>query len=312
MNWKKIGLFLAISYSISWITAAIIYLSGLEFGKMLSTILVACFYMPAPAVSALIVQKYIYKQELVSIGWKWTDIDWKWIAGTIIIAIYFILGTLGFVYITGNLLAIDAFGTIDFSEEGIIQKLIEIVSAQGQSMPMDIESQLERMPFSLTATTLLSVTFVGAIFAAFTINLPFMFGEEFGWRGLLLKETQKLGFFKSNVLIGVAWGLWHAPIILMGHNYPEYPIAGVGMMVLFCTALSFPFAYVRLKTKSILGPCVLHGMINGTAAATLYFTWGGHSLVTGITGVAGLIVISLVALAIFVFDPTFNRDYQKL
>lgn len=139
-----------------------------------------------------------------------------------------------------------------------------------------------------------------------------MFGEEFGWRGLLIKETQQLGFLKSNLLIGIVWGLWHAPIVLMGHNYPEYPVIGVGMMCLFTTALAFPFAYVRLKTKSILGPCVMHGMINATAASLLYFTWGGHSLVTGVTGIAGLIAISLVAFSIFLFDRNFVKHYQDM
>lgn len=98
----------------------------------------------------------------------------------------------------------------------------------------------------------------------------------------------------------------------MGHNYPEYPVIGVGMMCLFTTALAFPFAYIRLKTKSILDSCVMHGMINSTAASLLYFTWGGHSLIAGLTGVAGLIAIALVALAIFVLDKKFVEEYAGL
>lgn len=312
MNWKKIALFLGIAFGISWITAVSIYLLGIKFGEIASVVLVACFYMPAPAISTYIVQKYIYKEDFETIGWTWNTIKWKWVIGSIVVAIYFILGTLGVVYIAGNLLSVQSFGTIDFSEEGIIQKIVEIASASGQNLEIDLESQLENLPIKFSGILLLSITFVSAIFASFTVNLPFMFGEEFGWRGLLLKETQQLGFVKSNLFIGVFWGLWHAPIILMGHNYPEYPVFGVGMMTLFCVILSFPFAYSRLKSKSILGPCILHGMINGTAAATLYFTWGGHSLVTGITGLAGFIVITISAIAIFVTDPTFVRNYKEL
>ncbi|MBP9153288.1 MAG: CPBP family intramembrane metalloprotease, partial [Flavobacteriales bacterium] len=250
-----------------------------------------------------------YKEPFEPLGWVWKGINWKWIVGTILISILFILGTISVIGLAGNTLGISSFGTLDFSEDAIIQKLVEIVTAGNPDLPVDIEAELEKLPFAIGAIPLLAVTFLGGIFAAFTINLPFMFGEEFGWRGLLLKETQQLGFLKSNLLIGVIWGLWHSPIILMGHNYPEYPVIGVGMMCLFTTALAFPFAYIRLKTKSILGPCVMHGMINATAASLLYFTWGGHSLVTGMTGVAGLIAIALVAFAIFVLDRTFVKEY---
>ena len=312
MNWKKIGNFLGIAYGFSYLAAEIMYVRGIEFGKFLSLFIVACFYMPAPAMAALIVQKYVYKEPLSEIGWMLKGIRWKWIVFTILISMSFILGTLGVVWIAGNGLGVSNFGTLDFSSEGIIQKLAEIVSAGGSDVPVDIEAELEKLPFEIGAIPLMLISFVGAIFAAFTVNLPFMFGEEFGWRGLLVKETQQLGFLNSNLFIGLAWGLWHAPIILLGHNYPEYPVIGVGMMCLFTIGLAFPFAYVRFKTNSILGPCVMHGMINGTAAITLYFTWGGHSLVTGVTGVAGLIVIAAVAYGIFILDRSFVKDYSSL
>lgn len=311
INWTKIALFLALAFGISWLSAAIIYFTGMTYGTGLSMVIVACLYMPAPALSAFIVQKYVYKEPLAPIGWKWDGIQWKWIIITILTSMFFVLGTLAVIGLAGNTLGITSFGTLDFSEDAIIQKIAEIVNASNPDMPVDIEAQLGNLPLVINAFSLLGITFLGAIFAAFTINLPFMFGEEFGWRGLLLKETQQLGFVKSNLFIGIAWGLWHAPIILMGHNYPEYPVIGVGMMCLFTTVLAFPFAYFRLKTKSILGPCVMHGMINATAASLLYFTWGGHSLVTGMTGIAGLLTISLVCLAIF-FDKQFLKDYRQL
>ena len=91
-------------------------------------------------------------------------------------------------------------------------------------------------------------------------------GEEFGWRGLMLKETQKLGFFKANFYIGTIWELWHLPIILMGHNYSDHPYIVIVMMCFMAIALAPIFAYVRLKIKSILGACILHGMINATEA----------------------------------------------
>lgn len=56
-----------------------------------------------------------------------------------------------------------------------------------------------------------------------TVNLPFMLGEELGWRGFQFEETKLLGFWRSSLLIGVLWGLWHAPVIMMGYNYSGEP-----------------------------------------------------------------------------------------
>jgi len=314
MNWRKIILFLIIAFSISWLTAAIIYFSGLEFGTSISTTLIALFYMTAPAIGTVVIQKVIYKQRLSEYGWVWKEIKWKWIFVTIAIAILFVLGTFGATALFGNELGIIEIGLVDFSQENFNAKIIKMLNEamlnSDINLKIDFESQLKE---NLISPYLALVgIFIAGIIAAFSINLPFMFGEEFGWRGLLLKETQQMGFLKSNLFIGFFWGIWHAPLILMGHNYPEHPIIGVFMMVLFTTVLSYIFAYCRLKAKSILAPCLLHGMINGTAGGVLFFINGGHPLVSGITGLIGVSVIVLIILTILLFDRNFVKNYKSL
>ena len=44
-----------------------------------------------------------------------------------------------------------------------------------------------------------------------------------------------MGFLKTSVLTGFIWGVWHAPIILQGHNYPQHPVAGVTGLAGFIT-----------------------------------------------------------------------------
>ena len=95
------------------------------------------------------------------------------------------------------------------------------------------------------------------------------------------------------------WGIWHAPIILHGLNYPQHPVEGVGMMIVFTILLSPLLCYVRVKTKSVIGPSVMHGTVNGVAGISVAFAKGGSDLVVGLTGLSGFIVLLLANAVLF-------------
>ena len=44
----------------------------------------------------------------------------------------------------------------------------------------------------------------------------FALGEELGWRGYLLAKLAPIGLGRASILIGIIWGVWHAPAIFMG------------------------------------------------------------------------------------------------
>jgi membrane protease YdiL (CAAX protease family) len=132
---------------------------------------------------------------------------------------------------------------------------------------------------------------VTGVIAGPTINAIFAVGEEVGWRGLLLYELRGLGFWRASVVIGVVWGLWHTPLILQGFNYPEHPVIGVGMMVVFTVLLTPLLSYVRLKAESVFAAAVFHGTVNGLGALSVIAVSGGSNLTVGITGVSGFIVL---------------------
>ncbi len=144
--------------------------------------------------------------------------------------------------------------------------------------------------------------------AGITINAIAGFGEELGWRGFLQRELGYLGFWKSSILIGLIWGIWHAPIILQGHNYPEHPQAGVLMMIIFTLLLSPIFSYIRLKAKSVIAAAVIHGSLNATVGLPLMVIKGGNDLIVGVTGLAGFIALALSNLALFIYDRYFAKE----
>ena len=127
-------------------------------------------------------------------------------------------------------------------------------------------------------------------------------GEELGWRGFLYNETKNSGFWKANLWIGIVWGLWHAPLILQGHNYPNHPVVGVLMMVLLCVPLGYILAYLRAKTNSVLAPAIFHSAINAVAGNLMLYSKGSDSLFGSIAGLSGAMACVVIVLLIAIFD----------
>ena len=91
----------------------------------------------------------------------------------------------------------------------------------------------------------------------------------------------KVGRVRGALLVGVIWGVWHWPIILMGWSYPGYPLAGLALTALFTTGLAVVLGYAVLRSGSVLLAAYLHAL---------------NDQVTGF----------LVALGFKPFDPVFS------
>ena len=101
-----------------------------------------------------------------------------------------------------------------------------------------------------------------SVIVASLFALLIAFGEEYGWRGFLQGELIKMGRVKGIALLGVIWGVWHAPIIAMGHNYPGYPVLGILLMIAYCVCLGFILGYAMLKSGSVWLAAYLHAVNN--------------------------------------------------
>lgn len=303
MNWKKINLYILISCTISWSVALVMALAHISITSITGTIFLAVFYMPAPALATFFIQKFMYRENFKPYGWTFDTKAIAWILLTPLLFLTLTLLTFGVIALLGNTHIISHFGQLDFTQEHFNQSLRELAQDK-----IDLGSiEFPTIPPVLAFFAML----LQAVIAGSTISLPIMFGEEFGWRGLMLSETKQLGFLKSNLLIGMVWGLWHFPVILMGHNYPHHPYAGILMMCLFTISISPLFAYVRTKTKSILGPCMFHGMLNATGTLYLLFVANGNELYSFVAGWAGVIASLVLTSCIFVFDKEFVSAYTS-
>jgi membrane protease YdiL (CAAX protease family) len=132
------------------------------------------------------------------------------------------------------------------------------------------------------------------------LGIVIAFGEEFGWRGYLQSELFKMGRVRGVLLLGVIWGAWHWPIILMGFNYPGHPLLGVVLMTLYTTGLAVALGYAVLKSGSVLLSSYLHALNNQVVAFIVVMGFRPHdpafSFGIGIYGVITLAIVTLLVL----------------
>ena len=138
------------------------------------------------------------------------------------------------------------------------------------------------------------------------LNIFTTFGEEWGWRGYLVpKVSTHMKIVPTLLVTGVIWGLWHAPLTIIGHNYgvgyPGWPFAGIAAMCVFCIVMGIFLTYVTVHTGSVLAAAIGHGAINGfLAAATFFSVTGGNPFVgplsVGIVGGSAFIVAAAFML----------------
>lgn len=189
------------------------------------------------------------------------------------------------------------------SEFGFVQMSLEATGASVDMYPMSL--------FTLVIVQALTGLFLGPIMNFFTC-----FGEEWGWRGYLLpKMAEKLPAIPMLLVNGIIWGLWHAPITAIGHNYgigyPGFPFTGIVAMCCFCIVMGIFLSYVSIKTKSCIPAVLGHGAINSIGGIGMYFTVdGGNPFIgpapTGIIGAIPFIVVSVIMLVLY-----FRTDKKK-
>jgi membrane protease YdiL (CAAX protease family) len=285
MKTKKISLFIGLTFLLSWSAAFLFYLCGGKWNTHEAVIL-GLVYMFMPMTSTIIAQSFVYKESFLSVlRLNFALNRWFFVA-------WLLPPVLGFLAFGVSLLLPGVTYSTDMS--GMYEMYKDIIPPADYQQMYEQMAQLPLHPVWLALAAGLA--------AGITINALAGYGEELGWRGFLYDELQPLGFWKSSLLIGVIWGVWHAPLILQGHNYPHYPLLGVPMMIVWCVLLSPLFCFIRLKSKSVIPAAIMHGTLNGTFTLAVFLVKGGNELLVGITGISGFIVLALVNVGIFVFQ----------
>jgi CAAX protease family protein len=167
-------------------------------------------------------------------------------------------------------------------------------------------------PPGLGLNAFLILAAVQSVLVAPILAIVIAFGEEYGWRGYLQSELFKLGRIRGVLLLGVIWGAWHWPLILMGYNYPGHPLLGLLLMALYTTGLAVVLGYAVLRSGSVLLSAYLHALNNQVVAfiAAMGFKPFDNAFSFDI-GVYGIVTLAIVALLIL-RDPIWRGKGSNL
>jgi membrane protease YdiL (CAAX protease family) len=155
-------------------------------------------------------------------------------------------------------------------------------------------------PLGLSPNAFLLLATLQTVLLAPILAIVIAFGEEYGWRGYLQSELFKLGRVRGVLLLGVIWGAWHWPLILMGYNYPGHPLLGMLLMALYTIGLAVVLGYAVLRTGSVLLSAYLHALNNQVVAFIMAMGFkpfdNAFSFDIGIFGIATLALVAILVL----------------
>jgi len=130
-------------------------------------------------------------------------------------------------------------------------------------------------------------------------NVKYAAGEEIGWRGYMLTRLVASGIRAPILISGLAWGLWHTPLILSGqYASGPHPILSTCLFLVGIVAAGYVFAWLRLSSGSIW-PCIWgHGAWNAVVQGAFDRSTAGRSVWVGESGVltAGMLILFAVVL----------------
>jgi membrane protease YdiL (CAAX protease family) len=282
LDLRGIAAFVAIAYGFSWLCVlGFVLLFGTDAEQSRIPFLIAAsLSMFGPTVATLVVRK------VSPLPGPLTE-DTGLVLGQHRLR-FFLLAMLGTpVVVLGSLLLSALIYPQDFDLTGLSG-----LRAQLAQLPPEGQAAIDQLG-GLHVLLVLQVV-QGALMGPL-LNAPIIFGEEWGWRGYLLPRLLPLGQWRAFLIGGVIWGLWHAPLILLGYNYAQHPVAGILFFTVVCVLLGTLLGWMRLATGSIWPAVLAHGSINalGTVVAVLgYEDKPLDTALVGLTGWPGWLVLA--------------------
>lgn len=286
---RSVAEFLLLTFAISWGGVTVLVFAGFDLGSGAGQGIGTIIFMGGPAIAAIALLglrgKSIRRGTGLYLGrLRWIAVAWMAPVG------------LTAVMIAVGLLLPDTTLTTEYPAF-----LLELGLTEGDAVEAIADMEGTGVPVVVLLVGF-GLVLGGTIFALAAL------GEELGWRGLLLTELAPLGFWKLSLWTGLVWGIWHAPLILIGLQFPDDPVVGVFSMTGATVAWAPIYTYLTVRAQSVLAATFLHGSFF-IGVFTSVFLAGGSELVSSPFGVVG-IGSAMVGIAACIGHDRFLADEQ--
>ena len=263
--WNAVLVFIAISFGLAWLIILPLWQEG---GLLAPEFLpLSRLMMFTPAVGVLVVVLFMGRPPSIPrrLGLS-PGRPWRRTLGMFLLASsVFLMLPVGAIFI-GQALGLVQLDLENFSyAEEHYKVLYAELYAEGY------EESLDAIPianFVAMQFIMLPLIAVQAAVAAF--------GEELGFRGWLIPALRPLGVWPALLVSGGLWGLWYAPIVLLGYNYQRPDALGLFSMVVWAMLVGILLGWTRLRTTSIWPAVFAHGSISAAMSTALLLTAAGQ------------------------------------
>lgn len=152
-------------------------------------------------------------------------------------------------------------------------------------------------------TSLLTGAFNALLLAPVLGLTTGVFGEEYGWR-IYLQDllVERYGKRFGVGLLGIIWGLWHAPVVLAGWTYPGYGFTGLLVFIVFATIVGALLSHGTFASGTVWVAAFVHAINNGYGNFTLNLVTFYDPVYNFRLGIYGLSVLAVLIFGIILFE----------
>lgn len=292
-SWLALAVYLGAAFGLSWLIALPLWVSGDGLAHPAFGTIALCM-MLTPAIAALVtvfaIERPQHPAEALGLApLRPAGRLLGYLGLGLVVPVTLVFAAL----ITGSILGVYPADFVTFSA---FHDLLTAQTGDGVSMPIG---------------ALVALQFVNVILGSILNLLPAL-GEELGWRGWLLPHLLRFGTVPAIAISGIVWGLWHAPLILLGYNYPTAPgWLGLLMMTGMCTLMGGVLAWLRIRSRSVWPAALAHGALNASIGLSVVFAQSGesfdtvHATILGWSGwiLPAVLIVVLIATKQFTWPP---------
>jgi membrane protease YdiL (CAAX protease family) len=288
--------FVVIAYGLAWLLDLPMALSGKGLASPWASLVVAQNF--TPSVATLIVARWIspvpHMRRATGLRWGAKGSRWGW---------YWLFGLLGLTLFNIAAPFVGAlFGVVplDLAHLSGLRAFL-----QGTPGGAQLLAQVSAQTIALVIVATLPLQAL--------LLTPFAFGEEWGWRGYLLPRLLPLGQWPALLISGMIWGFWHAPLILMGFDYPQHRLLGLVLIMGFGVIVGILLGWTRLATGSVWPAVLGHAAVdaNQVAGGVYVLLPAGAQFDTALGGLTGVTGWILPVLFILVLALTRRLPVRK-